>query len=95
MNARHGFDSQMSFFKDKPTSGCHLDITLMPNMKTTSLLKEQSYRYICANCVYQASPRGKGPGDEANDTCCTYIILSRCVPYLHNTVKMCHTYIVL
>ena len=92
MNARQGFDSQMSFFKDKPTSGCHLDITLMPNMKTTSVLKEQSY--ICANCVYQASPRGKGSGDEANDTCCTYIILSRCVPYLQHC-KMCHTYIVL
>ena len=30
VNARRGFDSQMSFFKDKPTSGCHLDISLMP-----------------------------------------------------------------
>ena len=29
MNSRHGFDTQTSFYKDKPTLGYHFDIALM------------------------------------------------------------------
>ena len=29
MNSRHGFATQISFYKDKPISGCHFDIALI------------------------------------------------------------------
>ena len=28
-NSRCGFDTQLTFFKDKSTSGCHFDLALM------------------------------------------------------------------
>ena len=41
----------------------------------------------CANSVYQASPRGEGPGDEASMYVCMYVCVYVCM-YVCMYVRM-------